>query len=135
MRLTEFMIVIIAALMFLIPTMKKEGSDLEREAQEEVTAQEMMEEGESLTYTVSYTAKSPQEDKIADIIWMKKAAGVAQDAGVPYFNVVNQKIRKKFVERYNMELSTVEGVIQLDNDPMNAEFDAHEIENLILSDQ
>ena len=35
MKLTEFMIVIVAALMFLIPTMKQETTAFEREAQEE----------------------------------------------------------------------------------------------------
>lgn len=134
MRLTEFVIVIIAALMFLIPTMKKEQSAFEIEAQEEAPVEEIL-ENESNTFKIFYEARSPDEEPVADIIWMKKAAEVAQDAGVPYFNVLKQDIRKKYVKKYNMELSVVEGVIQLDNDPMRAEYDAQEIESLVLTNE
>ena len=65
---------------------------------------------------------------------MKKAAEVAQDAGIPYFNVLEQKVRKQFVKKYKTYLSVVEGVIELDNDPMRAEFDALEIESLVLNE-
>lgn len=134
MRLTEFVIVIIAALMFLIPTMKKEQSAFEREAQEEAPVEEIL-ENESNTFKISYEARTPDEEPVADIIWMKKAAEVAQDAGIPYFNVLKQDIHKKFVKKYNMELSVVEGVIQLDNDPMRAEYDAQEIDSLVLTNE
>jgi hypothetical protein len=131
MRLTEFVIVIVAALMFLVPTMKNEHTAFEREAQEEAPIEEVM--GNANTYKVTYEVSRPQDEAIADIIWMKKAAGVAQDAGIPYFNVLEQKIRKRFVKKYNSQLSVVEGVIELDNDPMRAEFDASEIEALVLN--
>lgn len=133
MRLTEFMVIIVAALMFLIPTMKKETTAFEREAQEEAPMEEVLEEIN--TYKVTYESKSPSEEAIADIIWMKKAAEIAKDAGIPYFNVLEQKIRKKFVKKFNKELSVVEGVIELDNDPMRAEFDAQEIESLVLTER
>lgn len=131
MRLTEFLIVIVAALMFLIPQMNKENSGPKRQAQEEAPA-EMLEEYN--TYKVTYTVTRPQEEPIADIIWMKKAAEVAQRAGVPYFNILKQEFSKRFVRKYDRELSTVTGVIQLDNDPMRAEYDANEIESLVLTD-
>ena len=132
MRLTEFMVIIVAALMFLIPQMNKENRAFEREAQEEAPMDEMLEEYN--TYKVTYTVMRPQEEPIADIIWMKKAAEVAQRAGIPYFNVLSQKISKRFVDKYKRDLSVVKGVIQLDNDPMRAEFDANEIESLVLND-
>lgn len=134
MRLTEFMIVIIAALMFLIPTMRNEQREFEREAQEEAPIEEMIGE-ESHTYKVLFESRSPEEEKIADILWMKKAAETATDAGIPYFNVLKQKMTKRFVPKLNREVSVVEGVIQLDNDPINAEYDAHEIESLVLTDE
>lgn len=134
MRLTEFMIVIVAALMFLIPTMRSEKtSNFEREMQEEAPTEEVM--AEANTYKITYEVQRPSEEPIADIIWMKKAAEVAQNAGIPYFNVLEQKIRKRFVKKYKSELSVVEGVIELDNDPMRAEFDAQEIESLVLTEQ
>lgn len=133
MRLTEFLVIIVAALMFLIPTMNKEKTAFEREAQEEAPMEEVLEEPN--TYKVVYEVKNPSEENIADIIWMKKAAEVAQDAGIPYFNVLEQKIRKKFSSKHKKDLSVVEGVIELDNDPMRAEFDAAEIESLVLTER
>ncbi len=130
MRLTEFMIVIALALVFLIPTMKKnEFTQVERQEEEEV-----IEEGEVNTFTIRYEVKHPDEEAIADILWIKKAAAVAQDAGVPYFNVVKQTVTRRFVPEHNQKLSVIVGTIQLDNDPMAAEYDAEEIEALVLSD-
>ncbi len=133
MKLTEFMIIIIAALIFLVPTMKKEKSYQERETQEEETILEQKDKTKYQTIKIKYVAQTPNEEPIIDIIWIKKAAQKASEAGIPYFNILDQHISKRFVRRYNMELSTIEGVIQLDNDPMEAEYDAQEIENLILS--
>lgn len=132
MKLTEFMVIIIAALMFLVPTMRKETTSFEREAQEEAPMEESLEAPN--TYKITYEVQSPREEPIADIIWMKKAAEVAQNAGIPYFNVLDQKVRKQFVKKYKTNLSVVEGVIELDNDPMRAEFDAMEIESLVLTE-
>lgn len=128
MRLTEFIIVIAVALVFLIPTMKKEQPVVHDEQVE------MQEEEEINTFAITYESKSPREEPIADIIWMKKAAETARDAGIPYFNVLKQKIRKRYVPKFKTELSVVEGIIQLDNDPMRAEYDAHEIEALVLTE-
>lgn len=133
MRLTEFVVVIVAALLFLIPTMKKENRTFEREAQEERPMDRQMEEAETRTFKVTYEVKSPEEEALADILWMKKAAQIARDEGIPYFNVLEQHITKRFVNSANMELSVIDGVIELDNDPMRAEFDANEIESLILT--
>lgn len=133
MRLTEFLVIIVAALMFLIPTMKQEKTTFEREAQEEAPMEEVLEEPN--TYKIVYEVKKPSEENIADIIWMKKAAETAKDAGIPYFNVLEQKIRKKYSAKHKQELSVVEGVIELDNDPMRAEFDAQEIESLVLTER
>lgn len=132
MKLTEFMVVIIAALMFLIPSMKKDNKAFERQMQEEAPMEEVLETPN--TYKITYEVQSPKEEALADIIWMKKAAEVAQNAGVPYFNVLEQKVRKQFVKKYKTNLSVVEGVIELDNDPMRAEFDALEIESLVLNE-
>lgn len=132
MKLTEFMVVIIAALMFLIPSMKKDNVAFQREMQEEAPMEEMLETPN--TYKITYEVQSPNEEPIADIIWMKKAAEVAQNAGIPYFNVLEQKVRKQYVKKFKSQLSVVEGVIELDNDPMRAEFDAVEIESLVLNE-
>lgn len=132
MRLTEFVVVVMAALLFLIPTMRQESRPMERQEQEEAPIEQVMEE--SNTFKITYEVSKPEEEGLADIIWMKRAAEVAKDEGIPYFNVLEQHTTKRFVESANMELSVVEGVIQLDKDPMRAEFDANEIESLVLTD-
>lgn len=126
MRLTEFMVIIVAALLFLIPSMRQEKGAFERQMQEEAPYEEIMEEPN--TYKVTYEVKKASDESLADIHWMKKAASVAKDAGIPYFNVLEQKVKKQ------NGLSVVEGIIELDNDPMRAEFDAQEIESLVLTD-
>ncbi len=132
MRLVEFMLVIVAALMFLIPNMKKEAPTFEREAQEEEAIPQTLEEPH--TYKVTYESRSPEDDAVADIMWMKKAAEVARDAGIPYFNVVKQKTARKLNKKFRKNLTTIDGVIQLDNDPMRAEYDAQEIDGLVLTE-
>lgn len=132
MRLTHFLIIIVAALLFLIPIMRHEKQTAEplMEAQEA----EPWEDGKSNTFKVTYSAMTPDEEAIVDIIWMRKAAEMANDEGMPYFNILKQKTQRRFVKKYNMELSTITGIIQLDPDPMRAEFDANEIESLIMTD-
>jgi hypothetical protein len=129
------MIVIIAALMFVIPTMKKEQAGLLREAQEDEKTVQEMDMDRSHTYKITFQATTPDEDAIADIMWMKRAAEVARDAGIPYFNILEQKTQERFVKRYRTKLTMVMGVIQLDKDPMRAEYDASVIEDLVLSEQ
>lgn len=133
MRLTEFLVVIIAALMFLIPTMKKEERSFEREAQEAEQMDLVL--NRANTYKIVFEAQNPRDDAIADIKWMKKAAETARNSGIPYFNVLEHKISRRFVKKLGKSLTTIEGVIELDNDPMRAEYDAQEIEALVLTDQ
>jgi hypothetical protein len=45
---------------------------------------------------------------------------------------VNQSIRKNFSQRYQVNLSIIEGLIELEYDPMEAEYDAHEIESFFM---
>lgn len=134
MRLSVFLVVIVAALAFLIPQMhRNQNQDMfARQAQEEAPMEEI--EDAPHTYKITYEVTNPRQEPLADIIWMKKAAEVARDAGIPYFNVLRQVISKRFVRQHDRQLSVVEGVIQLDNDPMRAEYDANEIESLVLTE-
>jgi hypothetical protein len=132
MRITPFLIVVAVALIFLIPKAKKER-DQERQEQEEVESTRSPTTGEIHTLRVRYAAHRPEEAPIADIIWIKKAAEIALDSGTPYFNVLKQQITHRFSSKYKIDLPVVHGIIQLEDDPMRAEYDAHEIEGLILS--
>lgn len=130
MRLTPFLLVIFAALFFVIGQMNKEEEYNNREAQEESLPYESQP-----TFKVIYEVQTPAEEAIVDIIWMKKAAQTAIKYGLPYFNVSNQKISKRYVGKYNQNLSVIEGIIELSDDPVKSDFDAYEIEELILTDE
>lgn len=132
MKLTGFIVVIMAALLFLFPMMNKENSAFERQAQEEAPTESFL--NKSNTYRITYESQGPEEESIIDIIWMKKASEVAISEGIPYFNVLDQKVTTRYDAESNQNLSVVEGVIELDADPMRAEFDAQEIESLVLTD-
>ncbi len=133
MRLRELLVIVVAGflLVFITPTFNKESRALERQAQE-ASPSELLEEEH--TFRIVYRVPSSKEESIADIIWMKKAAEVATSEGVPYFNVLEQKVTKRYVKKYDTELSIIEGIIQLDPDPMRGEFDAREITSLVLTD-
>lgn len=132
MKLTGFIVVIVAALLFLLPMMNKENSAFERQAQEEAPMESILDK--SNTFKIIYESQGPEEESIIDIIWMKKASEVAISEGIPYFNVLDQKVTTRYDAESNQNLSVVEGVIELDADPMRAEFDAQEIESLVLTD-
>ncbi len=74
------------------------------------------------TFRIYYEIKSEKEKPIADILWFHEAAKVALRKKIPWFNVLEEKISPY----------SVDGVIQLERDPMKAEYDAYEILNLQL---
>jgi hypothetical protein len=95
------------------------------EAQEEESAEPSLE--------IRFAASSPEEEPISDIIWLKKAAESALDNGTPYFNIAEQRYGQKFVKRYNMSFTVIEGRIEFVDDPMQADYDAYEISKLVLN--
>ena len=139
MRKTEILVLLVACLMFAIGMPSKTNKQELMARQEEQAEDGPMEIdsynfeesqiSEDDSYQVTHRSASAGENKIADIIWLKKAAQVALDAGVPYFNVLKQKTRK------DKSLHVVEGEIELDNDPMASEYDANEIMSLVLTDR
>jgi hypothetical protein len=129
MKITDFFIVLFASVLFLYPIIKNEKSPI-RQEQEENTRRPS--EGSTRTFKIVYEVPSPQEEQLADIFWLRYAAEVAMESGTPYFNIVNQSIRKNFSQRYQVNLSIIEGLIELEYDPMEAEYDAHEIESFFM---
>lgn len=129
MRLTEFLIVILASLMFLIPTMKQKKGEIEIQAQEEEANH-----FQDKSYLVIYEAKGIEEESIADILWLKKAAAIALEHDRPYFSIKDQSIKKKFNKKQSRDLSIIEGRIELNSDPVKSEYDAYVIEDLILGE-
>lgn len=135
LRKAEFAVVGIALfLFFLVGPLTAKRDEIRKEArQEQVAPADMVFDdlaGEK--YRVVYRAPGMRESSVADILWLKKAAEIAMDAGVPHFNVRQKKMSQEFNRKVQRRLSVVEGVIELDNDPMSAEYDAQEILALVL---
>ncbi|MFL5784799.1 MAG: hypothetical protein ACJ76H_09335 [Bacteriovoracaceae bacterium] len=135
MRKTEMAVVAFALFLFVLAgplTAQKEirQDDVVRQEQQAEAEEFIAGPGES--YKVVFRAGNNREDSVADILWLKKAAEVAIDAGIPHFNVTKKKQTREFNRNVHRRLNVVEGVIELDNDPMKAEYDANEILSLVL---
>ncbi len=135
MRKAEFAVVGFALfLFFLVGPLTAKRDEIRKEARQEQVAEADMvfEDLAGEKYKVVYRAPGMRESSVADILWLKKAAEIAMDAGVPHFNVRQKKMSQEFNRKVQRRLSVVEGVIELDNDPMSAEYDAQEIIALVL---
>ncbi len=135
MRKAEFAVVGFALfLFFLVGPLTAKRDEIRKEARQEQVAEADMafEDLDGEKYRVVYRAPGMRESSVADILWLKKAAEIAMDAGVPHFNVRQKKITRELNRKVQRRLNVVEGVIELDNDPMSAEYDAQEILALVL---
>lgn len=136
MRRTELVVVAFALVLFFLAgplTARKEHRIQKEEVrQEQIAEEEPFNENSGETYRVTYRPSGTRENSVADILWLKKAAGVAMDAGIPHFNVKKKKISRVFNPKLQRQMNFVDGVIELDNDPMKAEYDANEILSLVL---
>jgi hypothetical protein len=133
MRLTEIIILLFVAFLLVEGTsLKSSTKEVKRqEEQEEVDLVVPIEE-EKNVINVNYHVSDISEESISDINWLKKAAELARKKGVPYFNVVEQNIYKKFSETANADLTVIKGKIELISDPMSSDYDANEILSLNL---
>ncbi len=97
-----------------------------QEQQEEMVMED--EETDTQVFRVTYRSKNPAEDQVVDIIWLKKVADLALEKGMPYFNIIEQEIKLE------KGVSVADGMVELDADPMKAEYNAHEIKALVVKD-
>lgn len=133
MRKTELAVVTFALIcFFLIGPLTAQRFHREETIQREEAQEEQVELYDGESYQVVYRPRSLKEDSVADIMWLKKAAGIAMDAGIPHFNVRSKTISKEFNKSLQRKVNVVEGTITLDNDPMKADYDAHEILSLVM---
>lgn len=136
MRKTELAIVIFALALFFVVGPLTANQIKDRQQREEVREEELLidefDENMGEAYRVIFRASNHEESEIADIYWLKKAARIATDAGIPHFNVRDKKMYKEFNRKLQRRFNVVEGVIVLDNDPMRADYDAVEIQTLVL---
>lgn len=103
--------------------------EIQEEQEREEAGPEQIDE---MIFRVIHHNDRIEDEPIADIIWLKRAAEVALENGSPYFHVIEQTATKEFNREHNMNLTLIEGIIELDQDPMNAEYDAYVISELEL---
>lgn len=111
-------LLIVGGLIFIITNPERRI----RQAQEEAPATEQI---THRTFRIKMPIEDPKDRPVADILWFQKAAKLALKNRTPWFNVLEQKFAP----------DSVEGVIQLETDPMKGEYDANEILSLHLLDE
>ncbi len=147
MRWTDFIIVIMASLIYLVPTLKQEkirragtqSADLGRSPETREAQEEKMPSAEAplaamASYRIGLAVQRPEEESIADILWMKKAAAVAIEKGAPYFTVRGREIRRRYDPDLKRPTTVVDGIIDLGEGPGESAYDAEEILSLALED-
>ena len=90
-----------------------------------VSQRQMMEEvveTKKGRFEIRFEIHNPKESEIADILWLKKAARFSHNKGVTGFNVLEERITP----------FAVEGIIELESDRMEADYDSYEILELEL---
>jgi hypothetical protein len=81
---------------------------------------------------VAYKAATPDEEQIADILWIQKAAKMTKKIGFPYFKIKHRVVKKHFEKKYAQDLTLIEGVIEATDDFVSTTFDVELIETLSL---
>ncbi len=129
MRKSELSVLLIASFLFAVGIPSKSRPTFQRvdePQRQEITVEEIEGLGNE-EYYIEFQTRSPEENSIADILWLREAAQVALDAGIPYFSITSQEKENRFDDQKKTALRRIMGEIKLDNDPLNAQFDAHEI--------
>lgn len=133
MRKSEVLVLLIACLLFAIGMPSQApGPQLQVRQEQEASEEQDLEIAQNERFYIEFKARTPSENEIADIMWLREAAQIALEAGIPYFRVKNQLVRQELDKNNNFRRQVVEGEIQLDNDPFNSDFDANEIMALSL---
>lgn len=129
MRKSELSVLLIASFLFAVGIPSKSRptfQNVNKPQQQEIMTAEI--EGiDNEEYYIEFQTRSPDENSIADILWLREAAQVALDAGIPYFSITTQEKENHFDSKKQMRTRRIKGEIKLDNDPLNAQFDANEI--------
>ena len=118
-----FFLLIVGGLIFAtVKTKSMNNLGARQEQQEQVPYSE---EVSPNTYHIRMEIETENDQPVADILWFQEAAQIAMEKDMPWFNVIEQKL----------SAGSIEGVIQLEKDPMKAEYDANEILSLHLTDE
>jgi hypothetical protein len=111
-------LLVIGGIIFIVANPRNELPQAQEEAP-------LIEEISQNTFRIRIDIQGSKGNTSPDILWFQKAAELANEKKIPWFNVVEQSI----------STTSIEGVIELERDPMKAEYDANEILSLELSDE
>jgi len=125
MRVTEILVVILVSFLFFLG---HPGKNEQRQEQQDVSV------SENKMLEVVYRVPDSTQEEVADIKWLRKAAELAMDEGRPYFSIINQKVTRRFSKSDETYLTTIEGKIEITDNPMETDYDANEIIGLNLGD-
>lgn len=135
MRKSELSVLLIASFLFAVGIPSKSRPTFQTPSEEPQRQEFAVEEIEGMDneeYYIEFQTRSPEEHSIADILWLREAAQVALDAGIPYFSITAQEKEDGFDPKKQLATRRIKGEIRLDNDPISAQFDANEILALAL---
>lgn len=111
-------LLVIAGIIFIVANPRDELPQAQEEAPR-------IEEISNTTFRIKIDIQGSEGNMSPDILWFQKAAELANEKKIQWFNVVEQSI----------STTSIEGIIKLERDPMKAEYDANEILSLELSDE
>ena len=111
-------LLVIAGIIFIVANPRDELPQAQEEAPR-------IEEISNTTFRIKIDIQGSEGNMSPDILWFQKAAELAHEKKIQWFNVVEQSI----------STTSIEGIIKLERDPMKAEYDANEILSLELSDE
>ena len=111
-------LLVIAGIIFIVANPRDELLQAQEEAPR-------IEEISNTTFRIKIDIQGSEGNMSPDILWFQKAAELANEKKIQWFNVVKQSI----------STTSIEGIIKLERDPMKAEYDANEILSLELSDE
>ena len=111
-------LLVIAGIIFIVANPRDELPQAQEEAPR-------IEEISNNTFRIKIHIQGSEGNMSPDILWFQKAAELANEKKIQWFNVVEQSI----------STTSIEGIIKLERDPMKAEYDANEILSLELSDE
>jgi hypothetical protein len=131
MRTTDLIIIASVLLLFYIGKPSDAFRGKNRQAQE-APLQELIVEVAANSYQLTYEVDDEDETPIADILWLKRAAQLAIENDLPYFNVSEMEVQTRTNPDSEQTVTVVEGIIKLETDAAKAEYDAFVIEDLVL---
>jgi hypothetical protein len=125
--LISFVLIIFTALIYLVSI-----GNFEKNLPSKKTTQINEKKNGIRFFKVAYKAATPGEEKIADILWIQKAAKMTKNSGFSYFKIKHRVVKKEYEKKYAQELTLIEGMIEATDIFVTSAFDVEIIDSLLL---